>query len=150
MKGVSIALLGIICSTVASMAIQEGTRAASAQSTEISLCDLIAHPNNYAGRPVTVRATLESGMERSVFVDDSCNPAPNNDKLVLATLVSTLFQSPTGKKLSKLLKKKGQADVTVVGVFNDPGGLIGHQLCCRYELEVQQLLTVQEVKAPPR
>ena len=86
-------------------------------------------------------------MEFSIFKDDSCQPAPDKTKLILAKLSNSQFESPLGKKLSKLLKQKQQAEVTVVGVFADPGRFIGHQACCRYKLEVQQLLSVEELKA---
>lgn len=75
------------------------------------------------------------------------SPKPDKTKLVLAKISSSQFQSPIGKRLAKLLKKAQQAEVTVVGVFNDPGDFIGHQNCCRYELEVQQILAVGETKA---
>jgi hypothetical protein len=143
----SIVILVLINSAVAQTATHEAGLATSSQEAKVTLCDLMAHPSDYAGKPVTVRATIASGMEFSIFTDNSCPPPPDKTKLVLAKFSSNQFQSPIGKKLTKLLKKEKQAEVTVVGVFNDPGHFIGHQNCCRYKLEVQQLLAVGETKA---
>lgn len=149
MKVFSIMLLAIMSSAVAQTATHEAGNATSAKEAKVSLCDLMAHPSDYAGKPVTVRATLASGMEFSIFKDDLCQPAPDKTKLVLAKFASNQFQSPIGKKLTKLLKKEQQAEVTVVGVFTDPGRFVGHQNCCRYELRVQQLLAIEAVRTEP-
>jgi len=146
MRIVSMVLLAIISSAVAQTTTHEADHITTAQDAKVSLCDLVAHASDYAGKSVTVRATLASGMEFSIFTDGSCQPVPDKTKLVLAKFAGNQFQSPIGKKLTKLLKKEQQAEVTVVGVFTDPGRLIGHQNCCRYELEVQRLLAIERVK----
>jgi hypothetical protein len=148
MKLIPVAVLALLSSAVAQMATShEARHAAGFQEPQVTLCDLVAHPKDYAGKPVTVKAALASGMEFSIFTDDSCQPAPDKTKLILAKLSSSQFESPLGKKLSKLLKQKQRAEVTVVGVFSDPGRFIGHQACCRYKFEVQQLLGVEELRA---
>ncbi len=148
MKIFSIIILALVGSAAAQTATHKSGHAAGSQEAKVSLCDLIAHPSDYAGKPVTVRATVANGIEFSIFTDHSCQPAPDKTKLVLAKFPNEQLQSPIGKKLTKLLKKKQQADVTVIGVFDDPGRFIGHQACCRYKLEVQQLLDVEKTKAP--
>jgi hypothetical protein len=45
-------------------------------ASKTTLCDLTANPLRYAGQIVEVRATLESGFEMSVLIDDSC---PHSD-----------------------------------------------------------------------
>ena len=147
MKLIPITILALLSSAVAQTAMHEAQHAAGSQEATVSLCELIAHPSAYAGKPVTVKATLASGMEFSIFTDDSCQPAPDKTKLILAKFSSNQFESPMGKKLSKLLKEKQRAEVTMVGVFTDPGRFVGHQACCRYKLEVRQLLAVEEATA---
>lgn len=108
-----------------------------------TLCELVANANKYAGKPIKVRVVLASGMEFIVLRDDTCQPVPASGQQVLATFSDGYDpESPLAKKLTKLLKTKQQAQVTVVGEFDDPGHSIGHQNCCRYKLEVQQILTV--------
>lgn len=112
-----------------------------------TVCELVANADKYAGKPIKVRAILASGMEFTVLRDDTCQPAPGSGKQVLATFSEGYnSESPVAKKLTKLLKTKRQAQVTVVGEFDDPGHAIGHQNCCRYKLEVQQILAVDAVK----
>jgi hypothetical protein len=148
MKLIPVAVLALLSSAVAQTStLHEAHHAADSQEPQVTLCDLVAHPKDYAGKPVKVKATVASDMEFSIFRDDSCQPAPDKANLVLAKFSSGQFESPLGKKLSKLLKQRQQAEVTVVGIFTDPGRFIGHQACCRYKLEVQQLLGVEELKA---
>ena len=117
----------------------------SADEPATTVCDLLANASRYNGKSVTVKATYASGEEYAILKDDSCQPAPDKTKLVLATFSSKYqFKSPLDKKLHKLVKKNQQPEVTVVGIFTDPGHNIGHQGCCRYKLEVHQLLDVEE------
>jgi hypothetical protein len=141
------------------LALMGGTLTASTQDTKldtqelpVTLCDLVARPNEYAGRVVRLKATLASDMEElEIFRDDSCRPAPaemeGTHPIVQATFNESQYQfkSSIDKKLTKLLKKKKQARVIVVGVFTDPGHYFGHQLCCRYRLDVLELLSVEEM-----
>jgi RHS repeat-associated protein len=150
MKLIPVAALVLLSSAVAqTTTLHEAQHATGSQAPQVTLCDLVAHPKDYAGKPVKVKATLASGMEYAIFTDDSCQPAPDKAKLILAKFSSSQFESPLGKKLSKLLKQKQRAEVTVVGIFTDPGRFIGHQACCRFKLEVQQLLGAEELKAKP-
>jgi hypothetical protein len=51
------------------------------------------------------------------------------------------------KKLLKLLKKTDRVRVTVVGTFLDgKERVFGHMNCCRYKIEVQKLLDIQNPK----
>jgi hypothetical protein len=151
MKMISIAILTLITNvSLAQTTMREPTQAAGDLEPTVTLCDLQGHPSEYGSKPVKVKATLSSGMEFSIFTDDACQPPPEKTNLVLATYSSNYqFKSANGQKLSKLLNKKRQALVTIVGVFNDPGHRIGHQNCCRYDLQVQRLLSVEEIKRSP-
>lgn len=112
-----------------------------------TVCELVSDPDKYAGKPIKVRAVLASGPEFAVLRDDTCQPVPASGKRLLATFSEDYdSESPLAKKLSKMLKTKQQAQVTVIGKFDDLGHATDHQNCCRYKLEVQQVLTVNEVK----
>lgn len=116
-----------------------------------TLCTLVDHPSEYSGKIVRLRATVVSGSEFSILRDDSC-PAKENSTsgkhdVVLATFSQDVYdsKSPLNKKLTSLLKKNQQAEITTVGSFTDPGEYIGHQLCCRYEFAIQKLISVDDV-----
>ncbi len=112
-----------------------------------TLCELVAAAHKYAGRPIKVRAVLESGMGFTVFRDDACQPLQAPGQQVLAIFSEAYNpESPLAKKLRKLIKTKQQAQVTVLGEFNYAGHTIDHQNCCSYKLEVEQVLAVDELK----
>jgi len=126
-----------------------------AQGAEIvGYCELIKHPDRYNGKTVTVKATYGSGMEFSVFFDDECGKStPNEDVIALATFSENArSNSLLYKKLRKVLKKSDEAQMTVVAKFTDgKSRVFGHQMCCRFCLEVLEILAVEEKKlSPPR
>ena len=142
-KLIPLLTLALLGSAVAQTAKHER----SADEPTTTVCELLANASRYNGKSVTVKATYASGEEYAILKDDSCQPAPDKTKLVLATFSSKYqFKSALDKKLHKIVKKDQQAEVTVIGIFTDPGHNIGHQGCCRYKFEVQQLLNVEEAR----
>ena len=123
-------------------------QASVAQKTDVSVCNLVSQPAEYAGKAVKLYATLASGPEFQIIKDDFCHSAENQNKsdLLEASFDRDQydFTSAVHKRLTKLLKKRRQAQVTVIGIFTDPGKYGGHQLCCRYQLKIQKLISVAE------
>lgn len=121
------------------------------QKPTISVCTLVAQPAAYVGKEVRVSAVLISGSELSYLWDDSCssnvNPATGKSDLLYPEFDEHRYngKSALNKKLHKLLTKHQKAQVTVVGVFIDPGHYFGSQLCCRYQLEIESLESVEAV-----
>jgi hypothetical protein len=130
---------------------QKEPESSAASPEKASFCELVTHPENYDGKTITFTATYGSGMEGSIFFDDTCKRTkPDDDVTTLATFTRTnyKFGSPLDKKLLKLLKKTDRVQVTVVGIFLDgKERVFGHMNCCRYKIEVQQLLDVQNPKS---
>jgi hypothetical protein len=116
-----------------------------------TLCALLNRPAEYSGKTIRLTATVLPGLEFSILSDDDCpskvNPASGKHDLVLVTNSESRkdFKSTLNKKLTKLLRKNQQAEITAVGAFKDPGQYMGHQLCCRYEFVIQELIAVQDV-----
>ncbi len=117
----------------------------------LTVCNLLANAQSYAGRTVTLNATLVANFEFSALTDASCQPKPTEvdgkHPLIQPRFDPGSYdpKSPLAKKLNKLLKKEVQARVTLIGVFVDPGQYFGHQLCCRYRLDVSKLVSVEQV-----
>jgi hypothetical protein len=117
----------------------------------LTVCKLLANAQNDAGQTVTLNANFVSNFEFSALTDASCQPKPTeaNGKppLIQPHFDSSSYdhKSPLAKKLNKLLKKEDQARVILIGVFIDPGGYFGHQLCCRYRLDVSKIVSVEQV-----
>jgi septal ring-binding cell division protein DamX len=121
-------------------------------SVVLAVCELLANAKSYAGQTVTLNATLAANEEFSAFTYDSCQPTPSEvdgkHPLIQPSFNEAryAFNAPVNKKLNKILKRKNEARVTVVGVFLDPGHYFGHQLCCRYRLDVLELVSVEQVR----
>jgi hypothetical protein len=127
--------------------------ACAAEDTPVvTVCDLMANPSKHVGQTVMLNATLAATEEFSVFYDGSCQPRPVVVEGKHPTVQPSFdrgryhFNSPLDKKLTKILRKKHQARVTVVGVFIDPGHYFGHQLCCRYQLDIIDLVSVEQAR----
>lgn len=120
----------------------------------VSLCEIAAHPQNYSGSTIRVQANLLATEEFAILADDACpskeNPATGKTDDIEATFKQGeyRFNSAIDKRLARLLRKKHKARVVVIGVFVDPGHYVGHQLCCRYQLDIQKLLSVREISKP--
>ncbi|MBZ5533913.1 MAG: hypothetical protein LAO20_20990 [Acidobacteriia bacterium] len=137
-----------------------GKVSADPEAPAVAFCSLVARPQEYASKTVKIKATLASSTEFQILRDDSCpspvNPSSGKSDLVEATFNQSQydFKAAIHRKLTKLLKKRQQADVTVIGTFTDPGHYFGHQGCCRYQLDVQKLVSVEKSRKtnvePPR
>jgi len=65
MKLIPVAVLALLSNAAAQTAIlHEARHVQDSQGPQVTLCDLVAHPKDYAGKPVTVKAALASGMDR--------------------------------------------------------------------------------------
>jgi hypothetical protein len=143
----AIAVVSIISAlvTVAYATDQSGTPA-------VTVCGLLANPKNYVGHRVRLQATLAANEEFWAFTYDSCQPKPEEvggkHPLIQPSFanVPRVLNSSFGKKLNKILRRKHQARVTIVGVFDDPGTFFGHQLCCRYRFDVSDVVAVEQVR----
>lgn len=130
---------------------QSGAPTQEQQPTTVTLCSLAAQPDQYAGNTVMLTAILASSTDFSIFKDDSCppkvNPTSGKSDLVSASFDQSGydFKSAVNKKLTKILRRKQQAKVTVIGLFTDPGHYFGGQGCCRYKLDIQRLVSVEEI-----
>ena len=122
----------------------------------VSFCDLMRHPDNYDGKIVVVSATLGNNHEYSYFFDDTCKASSSQDEVYALSTFNKgtyKFGSPLDRKLDKLLGNKDgklqvrRAWVKVVAIFTDgKSSAFGHMNCCRYKLEVQQLVAVDREK----
>src|SRR5258705_5624574 len=115
----SILILALMFGTGIQTVSHKAGHSATPEIPEVTLCDLMAHPNDYSGRQVKVTASLASGEEFSIFTDDACRPTTQKNTVVLATFSEgkSKLGTPMDKRLWKVLDKNHQADVVVVGRF---------------------------------
>jgi hypothetical protein len=129
------------------------TAARKIETEKAGFCHLVRNPDQYDGKLVTVTAMIAAGPEGSIFHDNACEASPSEPDLFAVVAFSQenyKFGSPIDKRLRTLLKKS-PARVTVVGRFVDGKDQpFGHLNCCRYKLEVQELLVVERVSQAAR
>ena len=146
MKMFSIFFLALI----AMAPVQDDQNVLNSQSPT-TLCALLNRPTESSGKFVRLTATVSAGFEFSILSDDDCpaklNSSSGEHDVVLVTFSENRrdFKSALDKKLTKLLKKNQQAEITATGTFKDPGQYMGHQLCCRYEFVIQELIAVRDI-----
>jgi hypothetical protein len=122
-----------------------------AKSTKVYFCELIRHPELYDGKTVIFSAIYGGSIEGAVFVDEGCGKkTAEDDVIALATFSSTNYKRipSLDKKFNKLIKRTGSVQLTVVGLFTDgKKRVFGHLNCCRYKIEIQELIAVEQLKA---
>lgn len=144
-------LILMFVSTLVIGAISFPCPAAIPQHEIVELCELQKRPAEYAGKKVELQTTLATSEEFRVLRDAACPPLLNPDSgkhdVIEAVFDNGRYDidSSAKKKLEKLLKRDHQAEVHIVGIFVDPGKYFGHQMCCRYQVKIQQLLSVEKV-----
>src|SRR3954470_9865094 len=75
-----------------------------AKPPTVTLCELIAKPNQYSGKSVILKGRYAVGEEYAIFTDDLCEPALDRTKPVLATFGSNYhFKSVQDKRFSQLI-----------------------------------------------
>lgn len=154
MRETSVKMLLASCLIFMAIQICEAEPSANPETLTVSLCELVSHPDRYSGKRVKLDADLLSGEEFAILADDSCPSFTNqatgkvDDVEAVFDQARYNFKSHNDKKLGKLLRKDNQAKVVVVGEFVDPGHYIGHALCCRYQLRIDELLSVEKITRP--
>jgi lipocalin len=117
----------------------------------VTYCELIEKPDRYYGKAVRVTATYSVGTHDAIFFDDACHKQQDRpNSLTVAKFVEDSDEAHIRnfEMLSKALKKykTQQVQLTVIAVFGDEYSPVIHAGCCRYRLEVKQLLAVERVK----
>jgi hypothetical protein len=80
---------------------------------QVGLCMLTMHWQEFSGKVVQVKALFQEGAEQSSLSDPGCPDGP----LVAVSPVAVVEGK---KKLRKILKKHGQAEVVLEGTFRGP------------------------------
>jgi len=146
-------IAALVTATWAQAVGQEQASTQGSDTGALTVCKLLANAKDYAGKTVTLRATFVANFEFSFLTDSSCQPRPTEvdrkHPLIAPHFDAGSYnpKSPLAKRLNKLLKKENQAKVTLVGIFIDPGQYFGHQLCCRYQLGVSKIVSVEQETA---
>jgi hypothetical protein len=124
--------------------------AASAQSPQqtvtVNLCEVVASPNRYNGKVLSVEGILLPGEHSVLLYSPSCKPKGNFDVGIEAVFSPQWASSPNGKQLHKLFGKRTNASVKLVGTFESGTGRYGPDVA-KFRFTIKEISSVK--KAPP-
>jgi hypothetical protein len=137
--GVTAAVLAIIIQVAASAQTQQ-------RPVAVNFCDVIASPDEYNSKVLTVEGVLHPSEHVLTFYSPSCAPKEGFDVTTKAVLPTGWASSPNGKSLRKFLKKGKEARVKLTGTFEIEASHYGLD-ATRFRFTVTGISSVE--KAPP-
>jgi hypothetical protein len=124
--------------------------AASAQSPQqpvtVNLCEVVASPDRYNGKVLSVEGILLPGEHSVLLYSPSCKPKGNFDVGIEAVFPPQWASSPDGKQLHKLFGHRTNASVKLVGTFESGTGRHGPDVA-KFRFTIKEISSVK--KAPP-
>ncbi len=126
------------------------TVAASAQTPQqpvtANLCEVVASPDGYNGKMLSVEGILLPGEHSVLLYSPSCKPKESLDVGIQAVFPPDWVSSPNGKQLHKLFNHRTNASVKLIGTFESGAGRYGPDVA-RFRFTITEISSVE--KAPP-
>jgi TonB family protein len=115
--------------TIAAVMLAIIVQTASAQTPQppvtANLCDVVASPDKYSGKVLSVEGILHPGERSVLLYSTSCKPKEGFDVGIQAVFPSEWVSSPNGKQLHELFNRRTNASVKLVGTFESGTGPYG-------------------------
>ena len=125
-------------------------QAASAQSTQqpvtANLCEVVASPDGYNGKILSVEGVLLPGEHSVLLYSPSCKPKESLDVGIQAVFPPDWVSSPNGKRLYKLISHRSNASVKLIGMFESGTGRYGPD-AAKFRFTITEIPSVKN--APP-
>jgi hypothetical protein len=122
---------------------------ASAQSLQqpviANLCEVVASPDRYSGKVLSVEGVLLPGEHSVLLYSPSCKPKESFDVGIQAVFPPEWASSPNGKQLHKLLNHRAKASVKLIGTFESGTGRYGPD-AARFRFTIREISSAK--KAP--
>ncbi|HLW99476.1 MAG TPA: energy transducer TonB [Candidatus Acidoferrales bacterium] len=90
-----------------------------------NLCDVVASPDRYSGRMLSVEGILLPGEHSLMLYSTSCKPKGGFDVGIQAVLPPEWVSSANGKQLHELFNRRTNASVKLIGTFESGTGPYG-------------------------
>jgi hypothetical protein len=87
------------------------------QPLTANLCEVLASPDTYSGRVLTVAGTLVPSEHSLALYSPECKPRHGFDVTIQVVLPTGWESLSNGKQLRKLLRRGKKARVTLTGTF---------------------------------
>jgi hypothetical protein len=113
--GIVTALLSTMCATSQTLAVPQ----------KVDYCQVIASPDNYNMKVLSVEVVLSPNEHSLALYGASCVPRQGFDVTTEAVLPTAWETMPYGKRLRDVLRRQRPATVKLVGTFESKGGPYG-------------------------
>jgi len=91
----------------------------------VNLCDVVASPDKYNGKVLSVEGILHPGEHSVLLYSTSCQPKEGFDVGIQAVFPPEWVSSPNGKQLHELFNRRTNASVKLIGTFESGTGPYG-------------------------
>jgi hypothetical protein len=122
-------------------------QAASAQTPQqpiiANLCEVVASPDRYNGKVLSVEGILSPGEHSVLLYSPSCKPKESLDVGIQAIFPPEWVASRNGKKLHKLFNHRTNASVKLIGMFESGTGRYGPDVA-RFRFTIREISSVQK------
>lgn len=126
--------------------------AASAQTPQqpvtANLCEVVASPDGYNGKMLSVEGVLLPGEHSVLLYSPSCKPKEGFDVGIQAVFPPEWVSSPNGKQLHKLFNHRTNANVKLIGTFESGAGRYGPDVA-RFRFTISEISSVKKAPDAP-
>jgi hypothetical protein len=115
------------------------------QPAVADLCEVVASPDKYNGKVLSVEGVLLPGEHSVLLYSPSCKPKESFDVGIQAVFSPEWVSSPNGKQLHKLFNHRADASVKLIGTFESGTGRYGPD-AARFRFTIKEISSAK--KAP--
>jgi len=109
----------------------------------VGFCQVVTSPAKYDKQILSIEGILSPSEHSLVFYNASCFPEEGSDNRILPVLPPNWDSSANGKKLSKILRSRRDARVTLSGRFEGSGGPYGPDVA-PFRFSVSEIMSVEK------
>jgi hypothetical protein len=109
----------------------------------VGLCEVVASPDVYNGKMLSVEGTLLPGEHSVLLYSPSCKPKESFDVGIEAVFPPGWASSPNGKRLHKLFNHRTNASVKLIGTFESGAGRYGPD-AAEFRFTIREIISVEK------
>lgn len=113
----------------------------SAPSEQV--CKVVESPTRFAHKTIAVEGILSPSDHSLGLYGLACFPTEDHNVSIEAILPASWANTETGSKLRSILKRGHNAQVRLIGIFEDTGGPFGPDVA-RFRFTVSQVVSAEK------
>jgi hypothetical protein len=115
----------MIATVMLAISLQTTSAQTPQQPVTVNLCDVVASPDKFSGKVLSVEGILLPGEHSVLLYSTSCKPKEGFDVRIEAVFPPNWVSSPSGKRLHELFNRRTNASVKLIGTFESGSGPYG-------------------------